>query len=57
MKEIFIAWVASHRYSACVVSVSAPAINSGVLRIVHHAPVIHTVKQIVKLLSKKYAEM
>jgi hypothetical protein len=38
-------------------SVPAPAINGDVLRVMHHAPVIQTIKQIVQLLSKKYAEM
>jgi hypothetical protein len=40
-----------------VISVPAPAINSDVSRIVHHALVIQTVKQNVQLLRKKYAEM
>jgi hypothetical protein len=39
-----------------VISVSASAINSDVLRTMHHAPIIQTVKQIVQLLSEKYAE-
>jgi hypothetical protein len=56
MKEIFIAWVASRRYSNGAASVPAPAFNGVASRIVCHAPVIQTVKQTVQLLSKKYTE-
>jgi hypothetical protein len=39
----------------CVISFPTPAINNDALKIMHHAPVIQTVKQNVQLLSKKDA--
>jgi hypothetical protein len=46
-KVIFIAWERHAATVMGVVSFTTLAINSDALRIVHHAPVIQTVKQTV----------
>jgi hypothetical protein len=57
MKEIF---TALKRRAATVMGVIlAPTrlLERAILRAVHHAPVIQTVKQTVKLFKKRYTEM